>query len=88
MRYELSDAVPNQTIGQYFMDLLAKAREGKIMGAHSVMMEDIERELFAQAIQLAQANQTRAARWLGVKPKTLRQKLRHFGLHPRTPGPV
>ena len=52
------------------------------------MIEDMERELFAQAIQLAQGNQARAARWLGVTPKTLRQKLRHFGLHPPTPGPI
>jgi len=81
-------AFPNQTIGQFCADLIAKARQGEIVGAHAAMVEDLERELFTRAIQLAQGNQTRAARWVGVTPKTLRQKLRHFGLHPRTPGPV
>ena len=52
-------------------DLLAKARQGKIDGAHVVVMEDIERELLAQAIQLAQGNQALAARWLGIARKTL-----------------
>jgi DNA-binding protein Fis len=81
-------ALSNQTVGHYFADLIAKGRQGKIAGAHALMIEDMERELFAQAIQLAQGNQARAARWLGVTPKTLRQKLRHFGLHPPTPGPI
>jgi len=42
----------------------------------------MERELFARAIQLAQGNQARAARWLGVTRTTMREKLIHFGLHP------
>ena len=52
------------------------------------MVEVFERELFGQAIELAQGNQALAARWLGVTPKTLRQKLRHFGLHRTTRGPA
>ena len=51
------------------------------------MVEDMERELFAQAIQLAEDNQALAARWLGVTPKTFRQRLRRFGLHAATPEP-
>ncbi len=39
-------AVPNQTIGQYFADLMAKARQGQIAGARAMMVEDLERELF------------------------------------------
>jgi DNA-binding NtrC family response regulator len=81
-------ALPSQTMAHYFADLIAKARQGKIAGARAVMIEDMERELFAQAIQLAQGNQARAARWVGVTRKTLRQKLRHFGLHAPTPGPI
>ena len=46
------------------------------------MIEEMERELFARAIQLAQGNQAKAARWLGVTRTTMREKLIHFGLHP------
>jgi DNA-binding protein Fis len=49
-------------------------------------MEDLERELFAQAMRLADGNQVRAARWSGVSRKTLHEKLVHFGLFPATPG--
>ena len=45
-------------------------------------MEDLERELFTQAIQLADGNQAKAARWLGITRLTMREKLLHFGLHP------
>jgi DNA-binding NtrC family response regulator len=87
-RTERPLALPGQTIEKYFADLVAKASQGKIAGAHAVMIEHMERELFAQAIQLAQGNQARAARWLGVTSKTFRQKLRHFGLNAPTPGPT
>jgi DNA-binding NtrC family response regulator len=39
-----------------------------------------ERELFSRAIQLAQGNQAKAARWLGITRTTMREKLSHFGL--------
>jgi DNA-binding NtrC family response regulator len=81
-------AVPDQTIARYFADLIAKARQGKIANAHALMIEDMERELFTQAIQVAQGNQARAARWSGVTRTTLREKLVHFGLRPATPGPI
>ena len=45
------------------------------------MFEDMERELFTRAIQLAQGNQAKAARWLGVTRTTMREKPIHFGLH-------
>ena len=46
------------------------------------MFEDMERELFTRAIQLAQGNQAKAARWLGVTRTTMREKLVRFGLRP------
>jgi DNA-binding protein Fis len=46
-------------------------------------METAERELFVRAIQQAQGNQAKAARWLGVTRVTMRAKLIQFGLHPR-----
>jgi len=43
--------------------------------------EATERELYAQAIQLAQGNQAKAAKWLGVSRPTMREKLTLYGLH-------
>ena len=71
----------NQTIGGYFSELLARAERGEADGVHTKMIEEMERELFARAIQLAQGNQAKAARWLGVTRTTMREKLIHFGLH-------
>jgi nitrogen regulation protein NR(I) len=74
--------VSDQTIAGYFTGLLAKAQRGEVEGLHGKMIEQMERELFARAIQLAQGNQAKAARWLGVTRTTMREKLIHFGLHP------
>jgi DNA-binding protein Fis len=46
------------------------------------MIAEIEPELFRQAIQLAQGNQAKAARWLGVTRLKMREKLNQLGLHP------
>ncbi|MEO8792460.1 MAG: helix-turn-helix domain-containing protein [Chthoniobacteraceae bacterium] len=46
------------------------------------MLEDVERDLFSQAIHLAAGNQTKAARWLGASRLTLHEKLLALGLHP------
>lgn len=73
---------PDQTVADYLRELLAKAQRGELEGAHANMIEDMERELFARAIELAQGNQTKAARWLGVTRTTIREKLLHFGLRP------
>jgi len=81
-RTRKSVLVPDQTIAGYFTGLLAKAERGEADGVHAKMIEEMERELFARAIQLAQGNQAKAARWLGVTRTTMREKLIHFGLHP------
>src|SRR2546427_3152275 len=77
-----SVVVSDQTIAGYFATLLARAECGEADGVHAKMIEEMERELFARAIQLAQGNQAKAARWLGVTRTTMREKLIHFGLHP------
>ena len=45
-------------------------------------MEWAERELYEQAIQLAEGDQTKVAEWLGVSRPTVRERLLHYGLHP------
>jgi DNA-binding NtrC family response regulator len=68
--------------GDYVDELLAAARRGEVADAHARVIESAERELFARAIRLAQGNQARAARWLGITRITMRAKLLQFGLHP------
>ncbi|HMP83313.1 MAG TPA: sigma-54 dependent transcriptional regulator [Verrucomicrobiota bacterium] len=75
---------PDQTIAAYFDDLLFRAQSGELEGVHARMYEDMERELFTRAIQLAQGNQAKAARWLGVTRTTMREKLHRFGLRPES----
>ena len=72
----------DQSIAGFFSELLARAERGEADGVHAKMIEAMERELFSRAIQMAQGNQAKAARWLGVTRTTMREKLIHFGLHP------
>jgi DNA-binding NtrC family response regulator len=63
-------------------DLLARAQKGELQDAHARMLAEAEREILTQAITLAERNQAKAARWLGLSRFTLREKLKQLGLHP------
>ncbi len=76
----------NQSVAAGIADYLERARRGEMEGVHARVIEEVERELFAQAIHIAQGNQARAARWLGVSRITMREKLQSFGLHPTQRG--
>jgi len=62
--------------------LLARAQHGELHDAHAQVIAEAEREVVTQAILLAQGNQAKASRWLGLSRFTLREKLKQFGLHP------
>jgi DNA-binding protein Fis len=64
------------------MRLLVRAQKGGLDDAHARMIAEAEREILTQAITLAEGNQAKAARWLGLSRFTLREKLKQFGLHP------
>jgi DNA-binding NtrC family response regulator len=66
----------------YVAELLARVQRGEVEHAYAQMVADLEPELFSQAIRLAQGNQARAARWLGVTRLKMREKLTELGLHP------
>ena len=68
--------------GDYVDELLAAARRGEVADAHTQALAAVERELFSRAIRLAQGNQAKAARWLGISRITMKAKLLQFGLHP------
>ncbi len=63
-------------------DLLTRAQKGELSDAHARMLAAAEREIITQAITLAEGNQAKAARWLGLSRFTLREKLKQLGLHP------
>jgi nitrogen regulation protein NR(I) len=71
-----------QTHASYISDLLARVQRGEEENAYTRMIAELEPELFSQAIQLAQGNQAKAARWLGVTRLKMREKLIELGLHP------
>jgi DNA-binding NtrC family response regulator len=75
-------AIESQTHAAYVADLLARVQRGEEQNAYLKMIADLEPELFTQAIRLAQGNQARAARWLGVTRLKMREKLIQLGLHP------
>jgi DNA-binding NtrC family response regulator len=72
----------SRAFGEYVDELLAAAQAGEISDAYARALDTAERELFARAIKLANSNQARAARWLGISRITMKAKLVQFGLHP------
>lgn len=64
----------------YVADLLARVQRGEEQNAYARVITDLEPELFTQAFLLAQGNQGRAARMLGVTRLKMRERLRELGL--------
>jgi DNA-binding NtrC family response regulator len=75
-------AAADPTFTAFARDLLARAQKGELHEAHACMLAEAEREILTQAIALAEGNQAKAARWLGLSRFTLREKLKQLGLHP------
>jgi nitrogen regulation protein NR(I) len=75
-------AVAAQTLREQADALLAAAQRGELADAHERLLKAAERELFTRAIELAQGNQAKVARWLGLSRLTVREKLHQFGIHP------
>ena len=76
----------NQSITKFVGELLSKAKAGELENVVDVLIESVEREIYAQAIKLADFDQTVAAKMLGVSRPTVREKLLRYGLHPGQPG--
>jgi DNA-binding NtrC family response regulator len=73
----------NQTLSAYISDLFERAARGELENIQAILTEATERELYAQAIELAHGNQAKAAKWLGVSRPTMREKLTLYALHPK-----
>ncbi len=86
-RAALSRPVParpacDQKFAEYIAALLAQAQAGEASDVGDTVIQTVERELYGQAIRLANGDQTKAARWLGVSRPTMRDKLTRYGLFP------
>ncbi|HAV62372.1 MAG TPA: Fis family transcriptional regulator, partial [Verrucomicrobiales bacterium] len=81
------EGISKQPHDAYIAELLAAVQRGEMTNAYSRMIADLEPVLFREAIRLAQGNQAKAARWLGVTRLKMREKLTELGLHPRNPAP-
>ncbi len=79
-------AAAEQSLQAMIDEFLEAARQGTVTDVHAAVIEEVERQLFARAIELAQGNQAKAARWLSVSRQTMRDKLTHFGLRNAGPG--
>jgi len=77
-------AMGGQSIEASIDEWLSDAKAGAAIDVHAKAFDAMERVLFRRAIELAQGNQARAARWLNVSRQTMREKLRAFGLKEAT----
>jgi len=77
----LPAASAEKSLREYADELIAAAQRGELVDAHLRLQETAERVIFSRAMELANGNQARAARWLGISRLTLRKKLLQFGLH-------
>ncbi len=73
---------PANSLRTLAADLLARAQRGELSDPYAQILAEAEREIVTQAIMLAEGNQSKAARWLGLSRLTLREKLTQLGLHP------
>jgi nitrogen regulation protein NR(I) len=64
--------------------LLDRAKRGEISDTHAQIVAEAEREILTQAMALAEGNQAKAARWLGISRLTFREKLKQLNLYPGT----
>ena len=73
----------DQPLATYVSELLAKVMRNEMEDAHARVTTAAEREVYGQAIRLADGDQTKAAKWLGVSRPTMRERLLRYGLTPK-----
>ncbi len=82
-----TDAVDGEDglLSAHIRQRLEAAKEGSLdgRGAFEVLVEDLEKELYRQAVALAHGNQTKIANWVGVSRLTVREKLDKYELFPK-----
>ena len=77
-------SVADQPLEAYVSALLESAEHGERQDVATALSEWVEREIYGQAILLADGDKTKAAGWLGVSRHTLREKLSRYDMRPTT----
>ena len=80
-----------RSLQAHVAELLGPADSEALTDLQAALTDWVERELYSQAIRLAEGDQTKVAKWLGVSRPTVRERLLRYDLHPgseRTPHPV
>lgn len=72
-------------LGEFIRRQMEAAARGEASNIMQTLINTLEKEAYEMAITLARGNQSRAAGWLGVSLPTMRERLMHFGLHPKQP---
>lgn len=74
-----------RTLGAEFFDAAAPGESAAAPHAPGagISMRDMQRRLLASTLEAHGGNRTRAARALGICPRTMRNKIREYGLPPR-----
>jgi DNA-binding protein Fis len=62
--------------------LLDAAERGETTAVATAVIEWAEREIYSQALRLADGDQSKVANWLGISRPTVRQKLWRYNLRP------
>ena len=68
---------------KFVTDTVEEASRGEVEDALKILQGKMEAEALRHALELAEGNQAKAARWLGISLPTMREKLRHHDLHPK-----
>jgi Fis family transcriptional regulator len=74
-KQEIEDAV-TASLAAYFEDLGGEEPHA----LYDLMLPAFEKSLLVEVLAKAGANQSKAAKWLGITRNTLRKKLTRYGL--------
>jgi DNA-binding protein Fis len=74
-------------IADFTAELLTRAERGEVMGIRARLIEHLEAEMLRQAIERARGNQSKAAHWLGVTRRTIRERLAQYHVRPNALEP-
>jgi len=83
-----AQSFPDRPLAAFISELLDKAEQGKAENVQALVVEAVEREIYSQALRMAEGDQTKAASLLGVSRPTMREKLTRYGLLPARTRPA
>jgi DNA-binding NtrC family response regulator len=83
-----TQSFPDRPLAAFISELLDKAERGESENVQAIVMEAVEKELYGEALVMAEGDQTKAAGLLGISRPTMREKLSRYHLLPVKSRPV